>query len=93
VLGGNVWTRHTGAAAGSYPWSVGHHKNEVRVNVTKLYFVPAKDLNSPVLVFEENPGLCKSWQGKRYVWSVRDWRTHMKPSKNRQQFCWCVWLN
>jgi hypothetical protein len=33
--------------------------------------VSAKDLKSPVLVFEENLGLCESWRGKRYVWSVR----------------------
>jgi hypothetical protein len=26
MLGGNIWMRHTCAAAGSYPWSVGHHK-------------------------------------------------------------------
>jgi hypothetical protein len=45
------------------------------VNIPKLYSVPAKVLNSPVLVFEENPGLCKSWQGKRYAWSVRDQQT------------------
>jgi hypothetical protein len=31
--------------------------------------VSAKDLKSPVLVFEENPGLCESWQWKQYVWS------------------------
>jgi hypothetical protein len=45
----------------------GSSQDEVRVNVPKLYSVLAKDLNSPVLVFEENPGLCKSWQGKRPV--------------------------
>jgi hypothetical protein len=60
----------------------GSSQDEVRVNVPKLYLVSAKDLKSPVLVFEENPGLCESWQGKRYVWSVRDRRTewsHMFP--------------
>jgi hypothetical protein len=44
--------------------------------------VSAKDLKSPVLVFEENPGLCESWWGKWYVWSVRDrWTkwSHMFP--------------
>jgi hypothetical protein len=40
----------------------GSLQDEVTVNVPKLYSVPAKDLNSPVLVFEENPGLCESWQ-------------------------------
>ena len=48
---------------------------EVRVNVPELYSVPAQCLVSPVLVFEENPGLCESWEGKRHVWSVRDRRT------------------
>jgi hypothetical protein len=37
--------------------------------------VSANNLKSPVLVFEENPGLCESWQGKWYVWSVRDRQT------------------
>jgi hypothetical protein len=45
----------------------GSSQDEVRVNVPKLYPVSAKDLKSPVLVFEENPGLCESWRGKRYV--------------------------
>jgi hypothetical protein len=60
----------------------GSSQDEVRVNVPKLYLVSAKDLKSPVLVFEENRGLCESWQGKRYVWSVRDGQTewsHMFP--------------
>jgi hypothetical protein len=60
----------------------GSSQDEVRVNVRELYSVSAKDLKSPVLVFEENPGLCESWRGKRYVWSVRDRRTewsHMFP--------------
>jgi hypothetical protein len=57
-------------------------QDEVRVNVPKLYLVSAKDLKSPVLVFEENLGLCESWQGKQYVWSVKDrWTkwSHMFP--------------
>jgi hypothetical protein len=53
----------------------GSSQDEVRVNVPKLYSVSTKDLKIPVLVFEENPGLFESWQGKRYVWSVRDRRT------------------
>jgi hypothetical protein len=60
----------------------GSSQDEVRVNVPELYSVSAKDLKSPVLVFEENPGLCESWRGKRYVWSVRDRQTewsHMFP--------------
>jgi hypothetical protein len=60
----------------------GSSQDEVRVNVPKLYSVSAKDLKSPVIVFEENLGLCESWRGKRYVWSVRDRRTewsHMFP--------------
>jgi hypothetical protein len=60
----------------------GSSQDEVRVNVPELYSVSAKALKSPVLVFEENPGLCESWQGKWYVWSVRDRRTewsHMFP--------------
>jgi hypothetical protein len=36
----------------------GSSQDEVRVNVPELYLVSAKDLKSPVLVFEENPGLC-----------------------------------
>jgi hypothetical protein len=81
-------------------------QDEVRVNVPELYLVSAKDLKSPILVFEENLGLCESWQGKQYVWSVKDrrtkwshlfplatWRlgTSVKPS-DLQQFCWCEWL-
>jgi hypothetical protein len=42
----------------------GSSQDEGRVNIPKLYSVSAKDLKSPVLVFEENPGLCESWQGK-----------------------------
>jgi hypothetical protein len=60
----------------------GSSQDEVRVNVPKLYSVSAKDLKSPVLVFEENPGLCELWGGKWYVWSVRDRKTqwsHMFP--------------
>jgi hypothetical protein len=53
----------------------GSSQDEVRVNIPKLYSVPAKDLNSPVLVFEENPGLCKSWWRKQYDLSVRDRQT------------------
>jgi hypothetical protein len=37
----------------------GSSQDEVRVNVPKLYSVSTKDLKSPVLVFEENPGLCE----------------------------------
>jgi hypothetical protein len=57
-------------------------KTGVRENVPELYSVSAEDLKSPVLVFKENPGLRESWQGKQYVWSVRDRRTkwsHMFP--------------
>jgi hypothetical protein len=50
----------------------GSSQDEVKVNVPKLYLVSAKHLKSPVLVFEENLGLCESWRGKRYVWLVRD---------------------
>ena len=60
----------------------GSSQDEVRVNVPELYSVPAQNLDSPVLVFEENPGLCESWKGKRYIWSVKDRRTewaHMFP--------------
>jgi hypothetical protein len=45
----------------------GASQDEVRVKVPELYFVSAKDLKSPVLVFEESPALCESWQGKHYV--------------------------
>jgi hypothetical protein len=26
MQGGYIWKRHTCAATGNYPWSVGHHK-------------------------------------------------------------------
>jgi hypothetical protein len=42
----------------------GSSQDEVRVNVPKLYLVSAKNLKCPVLVFEENPGLCQSLRGK-----------------------------
>jgi hypothetical protein len=48
----------------------GSSQDEVRVNVSKLNLVSAKDLKSPVLMFEENRGLCESWQGHRYVWQA-----------------------
>jgi hypothetical protein len=60
----------------------GSSQDEVRVNVPKLYLVSAKDLKNPVLVFEENCGLCEPWQGKQYVWAVSNWQTewsHMFP--------------
>jgi hypothetical protein len=60
----------------------GSSQDEVRVNIPELYSVSAKGLTSPVFVFEENPGLCESWQGKLHVWSVRVWWTkwsHMFP--------------
>jgi hypothetical protein len=60
----------------------GSSQDEVSVNVHELYLVSAKELKSPVLVFEEYPGLCESWRGKQYVWSVRDRQTewsHMFP--------------
>jgi hypothetical protein len=65
TLGSYVWKRHTYAAAGSQlSMKCGSSQDEVRVNVPKLYLVSAKDLKSPVLVVEENPGLCESWRGK-----------------------------
>jgi hypothetical protein len=76
MLGGYVWKRHTYLCS---RWQLsmkrGSSQDEVRVNIPKLYLVSAKHLKSPVLVFEENPGLCESWRGKQYVWSVRDRRT------------------
>jgi hypothetical protein len=62
--------------------NAGSSQDRPGLNVPKLYTVSAKDIKSPVLVFEENPGLCESWQGKQYVWSVRDHWTkwsHMFP--------------
>ena len=60
----------------------GSSQDKVQVNVPELYSVPAQDLNSPVLVFEENPVLCKSWRGKQCVLSVKnrctEW-SHMFP--------------
>jgi hypothetical protein len=83
VLGSYIWKRHT-ALCSRWQLSMkrGSSQDEVRVNVPELYLVSPKDLKSPVLVFEENPGLCESWRGKRYVWSVRDrWTewSHMFP--------------
>ena len=45
-----------------------------RVNVPELYSVKAEDIHESVLVFEEHPGLCESWSGRRYVWLVKDQR-------------------
>jgi hypothetical protein len=68
ALGSYVWKKHTCAAAGSYPaMKHGASQDEARVNLPEPYSVSAKDLKSPVLVFEENPGLCESWQGKCYI--------------------------
>jgi hypothetical protein len=44
------------------------------INIPELYAVSANDIHESALVFEENPGLCESWSGKRYVWSVKEWR-------------------
>jgi hypothetical protein len=35
----------------------GSSQDAVRVKIPELYLVSAKDLKSPVLVFEEHPGL------------------------------------
>jgi hypothetical protein len=53
----------------------GSSQDEVRVNIPKLFSVSANDIKSPDWVFEENPGLCESWGGKWYVWSVRNRQT------------------
>ena len=42
------------------------------VNIPDLYAVRAVDIHESVLVFEEQPGLCESWDGKRHVWLVKD---------------------
>jgi hypothetical protein len=83
MLGGYIWLEETHLCS---RWQLsmkhGSSQDEVRVNIPELYLVSAKDLKSPVVVFEENPQLCESWQGKRYVWCVRDrhmeW-SHMFP--------------
>ena len=45
-------------------------ERERGITVPALYAVSTKDIHKSVLVFEENPGLCESWSGKRYIWSV-----------------------
>jgi hypothetical protein len=46
----------------------GSSQEEVRVNVTELYSVSAKDLKSPVLVFEENPEVLNQKIEERPSW-------------------------
>jgi len=43
-----------------------------RVNIPELYSVSSEDIHEGVLVFEEKPGLCESWNGRRHVWLVKD---------------------
>jgi hypothetical protein len=45
----------------------------LRVNIPELYAICAEDIHECVLVFKEKPGLCKSWDGKRHIWIVKDW--------------------
>ena len=42
------------------------------VNIPDPYAVRAADIHESVLVFEEQPGLCESWDGKRHLWLVKD---------------------
>jgi hypothetical protein len=44
------------------------------VNIPELYAVSTVDIHKSVLVFEEQPGLCESWDGKRHIWLVKDQR-------------------
>jgi hypothetical protein len=44
----------------------------LRFNIPELYAVDAVDIHDSVLVFEEKPGLCESWEGKRHIWLVKD---------------------
>jgi hypothetical protein len=44
----------------------------LRVNIPELYAVNAADIHEHVLVFEEKPGLCESWEGKRHIWLLKD---------------------
>ena len=40
----------------------------------RLHSVPVESLEENIVVVEEEPGLCESWQGGRYVWAVQDRR-------------------
>jgi hypothetical protein len=44
------------------------------VNIPELYAVSTVNIHKSDLVFEEQPGLCKSWDGKRHIWLVKDRR-------------------
>ena len=37
-----------------------------------LYSVDVESIQDNVLVIEEEPGLCETWEGHRYVWTVSD---------------------
>ena len=40
--------------------------------VPNLYSVDVDNIQDNVLVVEEEPGLCETWEGHRYVWTVSD---------------------
>jgi hypothetical protein len=44
------------------------------VNIPDLYAIRAADIHKSILVFEEQPGLCESWDGKRHILLVKDQR-------------------
>ncbi len=65
----------------------GSSQEEVQVNIPKLYLVPAQDLNSPVLVFEENPNA----RSVLYVFTIRQLGNLQKLTYQLLQ--WHVGLN
>jgi hypothetical protein len=54
--------------------------------VPQLYSVPVESIQGEnTMVVEEQPGLCESWIGKRYVWQIQDRRTKW-PNKFPHSF-------
>jgi hypothetical protein len=44
----------------------------LQVNIPDLYAIRVADIHESVLVFEEQPSLCESWDGERHIWLVKD---------------------
>jgi hypothetical protein len=47
-------------------------QQDLGVNIPELYAICTADIHESVLVLEEKPGLCDSWDGKRHIWLVKD---------------------
>jgi hypothetical protein len=93
------------AAAGSYPWSMGHHKMRSEWRTQTILSVSKEPQKSSFSVWRESwpmwvmarKAVCLVSKGPAdrvvtYVSITWQLGTLLKPS-DPQQFCWRVWLN